>query len=50
MGRKICNAAKIFLHVQEPGVNPALLLRTSITASGQAAEAEEWATPLSRWF
>jgi len=35
---------------QKPGVNPALLLRTSITASGRAVEAEEWATPLSRWF
>jgi hypothetical protein len=35
---------------KKPGVNPALLLRTSITASGREVEAEEWATPLSRWF
>jgi hypothetical protein len=38
------------LNAAKPGVNLALLLRTSITASGRAVEAEGSATPLSRWF
>jgi hypothetical protein len=51
MGGRIHHRQEIFCGQRKSrACDPALLLRTSITASGRAVEAEEWATPLSRWF